>query len=148
MENLANLVPFSKMMISDMKINVDPSQYGNQEGISIQHYLVKFIDRVLSATDGDKKKKSVAVLATLVDWKEAFSRQCPKLGIESFIKNGVRPALIPLLINFFQGRQMKVKWHGELSEKRVLKGNVGNRWDFYLSLTDRCKNFDSRSSWV
>ena len=55
-------------------------------------------------------------------WKEAFSCQCPKLGIESFIRNGVRPALIPLLINFFQGRQMKVKWHGELSEKRDLRG--------------------------
>ena len=27
----------SKMIISDVKINVDPSQFGNQEGISIQH---------------------------------------------------------------------------------------------------------------
>ena len=112
----------AKMIISDMKNYVDTSQYGNQEGISIQHYLINFIDRILSVIDGNKKNKSVAVLATLVDWKEAFSRQCPKLGIESFINNGVRPALIPLMINFFQGRQMKVKWHGELSKERVLKG--------------------------
>ena len=112
----------SKLFISDMKEKLDPSQYGNQTGISIQHYLINFIDRILASTDEGKKRESLAVLVTLVDWKEAFPRQCPKLGIESFIKNGVRPALIPLLINFFQGRQMRVKWHGQISEVRNLKG--------------------------
>jgi hypothetical protein len=94
----------------------------NQEGMSIQHYLVKFIDRVLQTIDSDSKSEAVAVLATLVDWKQAFPRQCPKLGVESYLKNGVRPALIPLLINYFQGRKIKVKWHGELSSERELKG--------------------------
>ena len=28
----------AKMMISDMKSKIDPSQYANQEGLSIQHY--------------------------------------------------------------------------------------------------------------
>ena len=107
------------MFISDMKKKLDPSQYGNQKGISIQHYLVKLVDKILEAIESNK---SVAVLATLVDWKEAFSRQCPKLGIESFIENGVRPSLIPLLMNYFQGRQMKVKWHGIVSETRDLRG--------------------------
>ena len=102
--------------------HLDPSQYGNQTVISIQHYLIKLIDRILLSTDKNSKKEAIAVLATLVDWKEAFSRQCPKLGVESFIQNGVRPALIPLLINFFQGRKMKVKWHGVLSEDRELRG--------------------------
>ena len=109
-------------MISNMKKNIDPSQYANQEGLSIHHYLVKFIDRVLQTIDSNSKSEAVAVLATLVDWKQAFPRQCPKLGVESFLKNGVRPALIPLLINYFQGRKMKVKWHGELSSERELKG--------------------------
>jgi hypothetical protein len=26
------------------------------------------------------------LIAALIDWKEAFPRQCPKLGIESFVK--------------------------------------------------------------
>ena len=76
----------SKLFISDMKEKLDPSQYGNQTGISIQHYLINFIDRILASTDEGKKRESLAVLVTLVDWKEAFPRQCPKLGIESFIK--------------------------------------------------------------
>ena len=102
----------AKLMISDMKEKLDPAQYANQKGLSIQHYLVKFIDRVLKAVDKNSKKDVCAVLATLVDWKQAFSRQCPTLGVKSFIQNGVRPALIPLLVNYFQGRQMKVKWQG------------------------------------
>ena len=48
--------------------------------------------------------------------------QCPKLGIESFIRNGVRPALIPILINYFQDREMTVKWHGCRSSPRTLAG--------------------------
>ena len=30
----------SRLMISDMKKNIDPSQFANQKGISIQHYLI------------------------------------------------------------------------------------------------------------
>ena len=44
----------TRLIISDMKQNLDPSQYANQKGISIQHYLIKFIDRILLALD--KKK--------------------------------------------------------------------------------------------
>ena len=67
----------SKMMISDMKINLDPAQYANQKGLSIQHYLVKMIDRILKAVDRGSKSESVAVLATLVDWKQPFQDSVP-----------------------------------------------------------------------
>ena len=136
-------------MISDMKEKLDPAQYANQKGLSIQHYLVKFIDRVLKAVDKNSKKDVCAVLATLVDWKQAFSRQCPTLGVKSFIQNGVRPALIPLLVNYFQGRQMKVKWQGGLSKPRVLKGggpqgSTFGIWE-YLSQSNTNSDFISES---
>ena len=89
-------------MISDMADKLDPAQYGNQKGISIQHYLVNMIHRILSVLDNNSRKDTFAVIASLIDWKDAFPRQCPKLGIESFIKNGVRPSLIPILVNYFQ----------------------------------------------
>ena len=63
------------------------------------------------------------MIASLIDWKEAFPRQCPKLGVEAFINMGVRPSLIPVFINFFQGRRMQVKWHGKLSEVKDLNGS-------------------------
>ena len=57
-----------------------------------------------------------------MDWNSAFPRQCPKLGVESFQKNGVRPSLIPLLVSYFQDRQMSVSWHGCLSAPRKING--------------------------
>ena len=79
MDKIAETV-ISRMMISDMRKHLDPSQFANQKGLSIQHYLVKMIDRILGAVDGNSKRESCAVLATLVDWKQAFPRQCPNLG--------------------------------------------------------------------
>ena len=78
---------------------------------------------ILVALDGNKNGNQFAVIATLIDWKEAFPRQCHKLGIEAFIKLGVRKTLIPTLINFFQDRRMAVKWHGQLSEIKKLNGS-------------------------
>ena len=54
-------------MIADMKDQIDPSQFANQKGLSIQHYLVKMIDKILKSVDKNSKKESLAVLATLVD---------------------------------------------------------------------------------
>ena len=54
--------------------------------------------------------------------------------------NGVRPSVIPILISYFEDREMRVKWHGKLSQPRKLPGggamgaNLGN-WEF-LSQTN------------
>ena len=130
LRNISGLLTFNKvaeklvaeLMISEMKKCLDPSQYANQKGISLQHYLIKMIHQILSDTDNNSKGEVTAVLATLYDWKEAFPRQCPKLGVEAFMKCGVRPSLIPLIINYLQDRSMKVKWHGKVSTKRLLNG--------------------------
>ena len=102
--------------------NIDPSQFGNEKGLSIQHYLVKMVNQILTILDNNNAEEKYAVLAQLVDWSKAFDRQDPKIGIESFIKNGVRPTLIPLLISYFQERKMTVKWHGIKSSTYDLPG--------------------------
>ena len=85
-----------ELMISDIMERLDPSHYANQEALSLQHYLIKMTDRVLSDTDNIYQGE-VNVIATLIDWKEAFPRKCPKLGIEAIIKCRVRGSLIPFL---------------------------------------------------
>ena len=137
----------SKLIISDMKAKLDPTQYANQKGLSIQHYLIKLIDRILVALDSNSKSQTCAVLATLVDWKQAFPRQCPKLGVESFIKNGVRPSLIPLLVNYFQGRKMKLKWNGHMSSVRDLngggpQGSTFGLWEYLSQSNDNAECVD------
>jgi hypothetical protein len=112
----------STLIISDMEATLDPAQFGNQKGISIQHYLIQMLHRILSVLDNNSKGDVFAVVANMIDWNNAFPRQCPKLGIESFIQNGVRPSLIPVLINYFQDRKMSVKWHGCRSVPKHIKG--------------------------
>ena len=85
----------AEYILHDMKVNLDTSQYANQPGVSAQHYLIKMVDKILKETDKKFRGKTIAILFTMVDWKEAFDRQCSKLGVESFQKCGVRPSLIP-----------------------------------------------------
>ena len=82
------------LVIEDMKKNLEKHQYGNQKGLSINHYLINMIHQILLALDNNTSQESKAVIASLYDWKSAFDKQCPKLGLESFMKNGVRPALL------------------------------------------------------
>ncbi len=131
LRNISGLLNLNKVMekivcnfiVEDMKAKMDPSQFANTKGLSTQHYLIKMLDRVLSVTDNSTKGECVAVLATLVDWKAAFPRQCPTLGVKSFIKNGVRASLIPIIASFFERRYMRVKWRGKLSSVRYLPGS-------------------------
>ena len=130
MRNISGLLNFDKVMekmiaeviIADMKSKTDPAQFGNEKGTSIQHYLIKLVHRILTSLDNNSKGETFAVIANLIDWNSAFPRQCPKLGVQSFMDNGVRPSLLPLLVNYFQDRQMSVSWHGVQSTPRHING--------------------------
>ena len=125
----------------------DPSQYGNEKKISIQHYVIKMLHRILTAVDRNSQNEAYAVIVGLVDWSQAFDRQCHKLGIQSFIDNGVRHSLIPILINYFQNRRIKVKWNGEKSDCIKVNGGGAQGGLFgileYLSQNNDCANFVS-----
>ena len=112
----------SKWIISDMQKKMDPAQFGNRKGVSIQHYLVKMFDKILKELDKNSHGEAMAAVLTMIDWKQAFPRQDPTLAIQSFINNGVRPALIPVLMSFFENRRMTVKWRDAMSVIRRLKG--------------------------
>ena len=105
-----------------MLLSSDKAQYGNQKGLSTQYYLVRMIHQILTATDKNTQQEARAVLAQMIDWEAAFDRQCHRLGIMSFIENGVRKSLIPILISYFQDRKMAVKWNGQQSKPYPLPG--------------------------
>ena len=112
------------------------------------------INKIL--TDAHSNSTEVtAVLATLIDWKDAFPNQCPKLGIDAFIQCGVRPSLIPLLISYFQDRTMVVKWHGKISKEKEVPGGGPQGGYFgileYLSQSNssaNCVDKESRYKFV
>ena len=145
----------AEVIISDMSSLLDPSQYANQKELSLQHYLIRMIHKILTDTDNRSKGEVNAVLATLYDWKEAFPRQCPMLGVKAFMECGVRNSLIPVIINYLQGRTMQVKWHGKTSSFRELNGGGPQGATFgiweYLAQSNRnadCVNPDYRFKFV
>ena len=80
------------------------------------------LHKILTALDTNTTKEAYAVIANLIDWSSAFDRQSANLAIDSFIQNGVRASLIPVLVNYFQNRKMYVKWKEKLSSVRDLPG--------------------------
>ena len=99
--------------------------------MSTQHLLVKLIHRILEVLDTNNKSEAYGVIIQLIDWSQAYDRQCPLLAVQSFIDNGVRRSLIPLLTSYFQDRKMYVKWKGHISKVRKLPGGgrKGVHWD-------------------
>ena len=98
-------------IMEDVASNIDIGQFGGQPGLGTEHLLVCFIDRIQKLLDTNQDMS--AVIAAMVDWSAAFDRQDPTLAIIKFIKLGVRPSLIPLLVSYLTDRRMKVKFNGE-----------------------------------
>ena len=63
LRNISGLLNFDKvaekiiaeLMIEDMSKFLDPSQYANQKGLSLQHYLIQMINKILIDTDNNSK---------------------------------------------------------------------------------------------
>ena len=134
-----------EIMINDMKKAMDPSQFGNKNKISINHYLLNMINRIVTSLDNNQKGDVNAVLCLFVDYEAAFSRMCHTLGVNSFIKNGVRASLIPCLISYYEDREMYVRWHGEISSRKKMPGSgaMGATFGILEFLSQTNNNSDS-----
>ena len=107
-------------ILEDVYPNIDQRQFGDEKGTGCEHVLVYFVDRVLSLLDSTNGKS--AVLMASCDWVSAFDCLDPHCIISGFIRLGLRPSLIQLLISYMSGRSMKVKWRGVMSAPRSLVG--------------------------
>ena len=118
--SLAFEVFIKDWIMVDMAPKIDSSQYGNQKGTSTEHLMVNLMDKLLRLLDNNNNRS--AVIASLVDWASAFDPQDPTLAIEKFIKMGVRPALIPVLVSYLSDRQMQVRFNDAYSGTYSLPG--------------------------
>jgi hypothetical protein len=82
--------------------------------------MVRLIDQILKLLDNNNNR--TAVIASPVDWVSAFDRQDPTMAIEKFIKMGVRPSLIPVLVSYLTDRQMQVRFNNTYSGTYRLPG--------------------------
>ena len=98
------------------------AQYGNQKGTGTDHdhLLVNLMDRLLKLIDQNPDRS--AVIASLLDWAAAFDRQDPTPAIQKFIKMGVRPALVPILVSYLTDREMQVRFNSKYPTTNKLPG--------------------------
>ena len=53
----------SDPLVSDMMPNIDPSQFGNEKGLSIQDYLVKMVNKILTILDTNNEEDIISASA-------------------------------------------------------------------------------------
>ena len=62
----------SEYLILDMKPSSDPCQFGNEKGISVQHCLIKMLNKIHKQLDLNDQKEAYAAIISMVDWSQAF----------------------------------------------------------------------------
>ena len=96
------------------------SQFGGRRGSGTEHLIVCYIDRILKLLDSMPSK--TAVIAAAADFMTAFDRTDPTITAAKFIKIGVSPSLVPILISCLSDRKMIVKFRGAQSTPQNLIG--------------------------
>ena len=105
--------------MSYLEDKLDFRQYGGLKGNSITHYIIEFINFILSCQDSNDQ---TAILACLVDFSKAFNRQNHNLLITKLSDMGVPAWLLKIVIAFLSNRRMLVRYKGSQSGVRHLPG--------------------------
>ena len=98
---------------------IDLRQYGGLKGNSITHYLIEFINFILS---NQENTEPTAVLACMIDFSKAFNRQNHNILISKLSDMGVPAWLLRLVMAFLSDRMMVVRYKGATSSPRKLPG--------------------------
>ena len=106
-------------LMSFIKNKIDFRQYGGLKGNSITHYLIEFINFILSCQDSDDQ---TAIIAVMVDFSKAFNRQNHNLLITKLSDMGVPAWLLKVVIAFLSNRKMRVRYKGKWSSTKALPG--------------------------
>ena len=121
----------AEYILADMSISRDTQQYVNEKGLSLNHLLIKKLNKILTAMDRNSQDKKYAVILTMLDWSRAFENQSHFHGDQLFIDNGAHAPLIPVLISFFQERDIVVKWKGVFGSPKGVAGQAPG-WQLQL----------------
>jgi len=132
-------------ILEDISKNIHPKQFGGQKGTGTEHLLVCLVDRVLKLLDRNTKQSMVVMNG--VDWSQAFDRNDPTINAQKFIKFGLRPSLVPIVIDFMSKRKMQVKFNGKLSKMWDLiggspQGSLVGQDSYIVSSNDNTEDID------
>ena len=109
----------TKWLLDHIGEKLDFRQYGGQKGNSISHYIIEFLNFILSCQDSDDQ---IAVLAVMIDFSKAFNRQNHNILITKLSDMGAPGWLLRIVIAFLEDRRMQVNYKGKLSSVKTLPG--------------------------
>ena len=98
---------------------IDFRQYGGLKGNSITHYIIEFVNFILSCQDSSEQ---TAVLACMVDFSKAFNRQNHNNLITKLSDLGVPSWLLKIVMAFLRNRKMQVRYKGKTSTTKLMPG--------------------------
>ena len=98
---------------------IDFRQYGGQRGNSISHYLIEFINFILS---NQENTEPTAILACMIDFSKAFNRINHNILITKLSDMGVPAWLLRIVMAFLKDRTMVVRLNGATSSPKNLPG--------------------------
>ena len=98
---------------------IDFRQYGGQKGNSITHYIIEFVNFILSCQDSSDQ---TAIIACMVDFQKAFNRQNHNILITKLSDMGVPGWLLKIVISFLTNRKMIINYRGKQSSMKSLPG--------------------------
>ena len=106
-------------LLSFIGPKIDIRQFGGSKGNSITHYLIEFINFILSSQENCEP---TAVLACMLDFSQAFNRQNHVILVTKLSDMGVPAWLLKIVISFLKDRTMVVRFKGTTSSVRSLPG--------------------------
>ena len=104
------------MAIAVVGSKIDFRQYGGQKGNATSHYIIEFLNFILSCLDGNGDQ--TAVLSCMVDFEKAFMRQDHNILITKLSDMGVPGWLLKIVMSFLSDRKMLVLFKGVRSDAR------------------------------
>ena len=107
-------------LMETIKPHLDPEQFG-VKGLSITHYLIKFIHFIQSSLDS---YIPTAVISAFIDMSKAFNRVDHCLLIEDLFAMKCPAWLIRICISFLSERTLILKYKGNTARPKRLPGGA------------------------
>ncbi|XP_041471219.1 uncharacterized protein LOC121420623 [Lytechinus variegatus] len=101
----------SKWISRDLSPVIDKKQFGNVTGSSTTHYLISLLDSIGKSFD----KPGHCASLCAIDFSKAFDHVNHNIVVRKLIDYGVKPALVPVICGFLDGRKQAVKVGSSIS---------------------------------
>ena len=108
-----------KWIVEDIDKKIHINQFAGRKGRGTEHLMVLMVDRILHLLDAPGGK---AVIMSAIDWMGAFDRLDPTITISKLISMGLRPSIVPVIMEFLEDRKMSVRYNQAWSKWHSLVG--------------------------